>query len=46
MGFLNWFFPWSRLDTGLRVEIVIWWLFVLSSFVWTYFKVYHRSKIR
>ena len=31
LDFLEWYFPWSRIDGGLKVELIIWFVSVFFA---------------
>ena len=35
LDFLEWYFPWSRVDSALKLELVVWIISVLFA-VWVY----------
>ena len=44
LDFLEWYFPWSRIDNGLKLQLVIWIASVVFA-VWVYVRsiIFHKQ---
>jgi hypothetical protein len=43
LDFVEWYFPWSRLDMVLRIQLVIW-LTVVAASCWIYWRTVIAEK--